>query len=139
MKPQKFEPSWALGFGSLVAPLVCALNAKLWGALFGDFGPRFSTGSISLRELFQTCFWVAFFTVPLGFMTMRMLQIWAGDDPTKARTLGWACGIFSIAFWFLSWKSSHGLLVSEIGLLALPFLWSIWFLLFALFARPPKV
>jgi hypothetical protein len=82
-------------------------------------------------------------TGPMGFLTTRLLQIWNKGDTGKARGLAFSCGVFSLFFWLwartgleIRWGQHSS--ITLVGALLLPFVWSMLFPLFALFARSPK-
>lgn len=139
MKQSQIESGWALGFGCVGAPLLSALNAFLIDAMFGLPFPRPSVAYLELG------FFVLILTAPLGFITMRMLEIWKSGKPGLARALGVGNGLFALLFWvwFLSSRSHDPDWSSYsrphlMGALAIPFLWSMLLPLFAVLARAPK-
>lgn len=136
MKPQPFDSGWALLFGVLGAPLLSAINMALLDRLLVHPTSRYSAPSNDL------IFFVLILTTPLGFITMRMLDIWNGGQHGRARALGIGSGIFAVLFWAWFWSSppwSSYQRAHLAGAFAIPFLWSMSLPLCALFARAPKV
>ncbi len=130
MKAPKFDPGLALFFGLLIAPAACALNSLVLRLFFGGVYQRL------LPDVLNVWFSSLILTFPLGWMTARLIEIWQKGRFAAARTLGLGCGLFAVALWYFLWTASPYSL--DFGALAIPFLWSIWFLVFAIFARPPK-
>lgn len=139
MKPYKIEPGWALALGFFIAPVVCMVNAVIVATVLGDsrISPTDNLLSIGFLAL---CI-----TGPMGFQSMRLLQIWEKGDTGKARGLALVCGVFAAVFWLwtrnelLHTQRWSGLNTTALlGALALPFVWSILFPLLAILARTPK-
>jgi hypothetical protein len=139
MKPHDdFEPVWGVLIGVFIAPLACALNAALIEAYLRGFSGRISSDWLPI--------WVVmtFITAPQGLFTMRILETWQRDSHA-ARRASLVLGLPAMLFWFWCW---HGLEMSAqwgrrdamplFAAFLLPFIWSLLFLVFALFARPPK-
>ncbi|RYG61392.1 hypothetical protein EON80_23950, partial [bacterium] len=89
MQLPKIQPSWALGLGFFIAPIACMLNGYIVATLLGDsrIAPGEGLQSIGLLALCMTG--------PMGFQTMRILQIWEKGDTNKARGLALGCGVFA--------------------------------------------
>jgi hypothetical protein len=130
MKPRRIEPRWAIIFGFIAAPL-CAFNAAL-GASLSGFKP-----GLFWMVVLHDCFSFPILTCPRALMTAWLLEVWNGGQHRRARLLAGFFGLLSIAFW--TWSEIPLDSPEVIGGLLLPFLWSIGFFVFTLFARPPKI
>jgi hypothetical protein len=137
MKLPEIEPVWGLALGFFIAPIACVINATLLGILLGGWeaAPTGQYLSITFLSLILTG--------PMGFLTTRLLQIWKKGDTGKARGMAFSCGVFSLFFWLwartgleIRWGQHSS--PTLIGALLLPFIWSMLFPLFAIFARPPQ-
>ncbi len=143
MKPRKIEPSWIFWFGFVISPLICAVNGTISTFLVeGTF--------VSLHDLipaaFVFCIFGFVFTAPLTLATLYLNNCWDNGHSSKTRWLSLGSGLLTFIFWFWLAKGlqdpQETLHPQEtlpvIGVCLLPFLWSVVFLLFAVFARPPK-
>lgn len=132
MKPPKFDPAWAFVLSISVVPLACALNSTLFEVFFSGVHQRF------FSHFLGTAISTILLTGPLGFMTNRLLETWQKGHFSQVRWHCFTFSVFAFVFWFWIWTklsntwSGH---ISEIGALAIPFLWSILFPLSAIFAR----
>jgi hypothetical protein len=139
MKPFKIEPVWALALGFFIAPVVCMVNAVIVATMLGD------TRISPTDHLLTIGFLALCMTGPMGFQSMRLLQIWEKGDTGKARGLAIGCGLFAAIFWL--WTRNELMYTQRwsglnttalLGALALPFVWSTLFPLLAIFARVPR-
>lgn len=133
LKTPKFNPELALICGLFVAPAACALNSLVLQLLIYGTYRRIFVDSLNVG------FSSLILTFPLGWISARLIEIWRKGRFASARLLGLAFGLFSVALVRFLWTTfSATWRAPDIGALAVPFLWSISLLIFALFARAPK-
>jgi hypothetical protein len=133
MKLRAFDPSWGLALGFLIVPLASTLNWLLLQVLFNGFYARL------FPDFMQHWLAITLLSGPQGWMTTRLGQIWQKGSYSQARGLGFGCGLFAVAFWFwLARDPNNRWHAPDVGAVAIPFLWSIGFLVFPFFARVPK-
>ena len=137
MKPAEHEPGCALAFGFVGAPFIAGINAAIMDALWGH-------ASLNSAETYPALvFLTMIVTVPLGFLTMALLEMWSAGKHAKARWLGAIYGIVALIFWIWLFRISGQTWTSpemprNLGALAIPIIWSLLIPLFALCARSRK-
>ncbi|HEX9996102.1 MAG TPA: hypothetical protein VGB45_03090 [Abditibacterium sp.] len=138
MKLPKFEPISLSIFGVLIAPAVCGFNAAIVGIFTGQV--RWTDAPFSFLLVSALALLVCF---PLALWSEKICELWQSRQTVRARRLsagGGLIGLFCLLSFFPDFKFDVSLQNAYIvaGCL-LPVLWSLMFLLFALFTRPRKI